>query len=71
VRAVEQDLSIARPWVLVGHSMGGRVAMRVAAIAALEVFLLGSASVSSRLLVMQSNCKRQGVAASSLVVRKF
>ncbi|KAJ8608938.1 hypothetical protein CTAYLR_005320, partial [Chrysophaeum taylorii] len=33
IRAVEEH-GVKNPWILVGHSMGGRVAMRVAAIAA-------------------------------------
>lgn len=35
VRAVDAH-GVQKPWILVGHSMGGRVAMRVAAIAATE-----------------------------------
>ena len=36
IHAVEVQHGVQRPWILVGHSMGGRVAMAVAAISAKE-----------------------------------
>ena len=36
IHAVEVQHGVQRPWILVGHSMGGRVAMAVAAISARE-----------------------------------